>query len=469
MKFDPIKSFDLLTESYWRIMSTYNLKKASIGAHPGAETDNQIPKALVLLYEKNRFSWHSRWIEKWTHLDYHNMRLEKSVDCDPVKTKDKKSLFDLFESDELPCMLSDTESDSDDENKNGIEVETLLNFGKSSFQSNCIVLATYKNQLSISNEIHASLFEDLEKMAIDSKDYRQEIRTCDYRPIHYSTLQPVSKGRPEVEMVRWLARVCDIIDPSLNAHEFPTGNGKQTDQHWIPTDIEVNSQGQVKFTSEINNLDVSKYPKFQDYCSAIMTSMLPYFEAVTRQSLKSRKLQVIVKAQVYEVLPGGFYQGAFHSEGTHHEKIKAVGIYYVDIDSQLCGGNLELLRLDKGVGQNANVTTTAIAIQPKQCVIFANDHVYHRMTKLEHQTIDVNSQDDKEVNMGRRWILNFFLVDPNEKIQSSSAIPVNHRFRDPSQYDPVKANQKRQELRSSRVAYSKTNDPRSKEHYGGAD
>lgn len=147
-----------------------------------------------------------------------------------------------------------------------------------------------------------------------------------------------------------------------------------------------------------------------------------------------------------------------------------MGIYYVDIDSRLTGGNLELLRLHDGSGPNTHATTTLISIQPRQCVVFANNLVYHRMTMLEHPNINGTENNHiEEVNMGRRWILNFFLVDPREKIKSSAVLPVNLRFQKDSQYDAVQANQKRKQLRDSRTTYSKTNDPRSKEYYGGAD
>lgn len=285
-------------------MSKYNLAKASIDHnYPGAETDNQSPKVLVLLQNKNKFHWHTSWFERWTNLDLNRMELEADV---LLKVKDRplpvSQRTSNFEMDDLPMMCS-SDSDSD----KYIHVDKLLDFR--TYSPNCVVLATYQNQLSIPGEIVAYLFRDLESIVLDSKDYRHEMRTIDYRPIHYSKLLPPSRTwRPEVEKVRWLARVCDIIDPSLNAYEFPTGKGQSTDQHWIPSEIEVDMHGrfsgwsrQVKFRSEINNLDVGKYPNFQDYCGVIMTSMLPYFEVVTRQSLKSQRLQVIVKAQVYEV------------------------------------------------------------------------------------------------------------------------------------------------------------------------
>ncbi len=150
----------------------------------------------------------------------------------------------------------------------------------------------------------------------------------------------------------------------------------------------------------------------------------------------------------------------------------------VDIDSRLKGGNLELLRLSRS-GSNASSDYTPIQVQAKQCVVFANDHVYHRMTSLTYPQSSSATED-----LARRWILNFFLVDPKKKIRSSAVIPVNQRFHPDRPgpqcvccgqiassyvYDPIRANQKRKELRESRTAYSEKRDPRLGEYYGGQD
>ena len=367
------------------------------------------------------------------------------------------------------------------------------------------VLASYCNESGVSKEITENLFEQLTQMAQSTQDFRQQAFVDELRPVFDKNAQnededenendlssKKSTSKEKLEIVRHRACVQDLIDPGLNAFVFR--NQKGIDQQWIPAEIKVEKDGQVsQFLSEINNLDHQKYHQFSPLCCAILSKMIPHFEYIVGKTLRDRSLQVIVKAQVYQVWPGGFYSGSLHCEGTDFERIKAVGIYYVDIDqNQLKGGKLELVNA-MSRNSNTSIYRSQIHVKKDQIVVFNNDGVFHKMSKLEHinkQTENKDNQDNQDQGINKekpaqRWILAFFLVDPDHPIPSSLSLSqtaslvvfdgknieqvLMHRMQ---QMPPMSVEESlalRTILRNKRGAYSQKLDPRLKERYGGQD
>jgi hypothetical protein len=238
---------------------------------------------------------------------------------------------------------------------------------------------------------------------------------------------------------RFRARVHDLIDPGLFPFQFRAQMGME--EQWLPSDVAVDEEGSATFLSEINNLDVARYPTFQQHCSAALTKMIPHFEVVLNQNLRGRKLQVIVKAQQYQVWPGGVYEGDLHVEGTKYERIAAVGIFYLAVDPRLQGGQLELARVEASGCGWVSVLKDPVNVYANQCVVFDNRRAkgfnsiastqYHRMMPLTFpSTAEIDEEELKTQSPAERMILSFFLVDPNKTPIPSTATEkgVNRRF-----------------------------------------
>lgn len=217
--------------------------------------------------------------------------------------------------------------------------------------------------------------------------------------------------------------------------------------------------------------------------------MLPDFELVTSRSLRDCELQVIVKAQVYQVFEGGLYSVSVHTEGTQAEHICAVGLYYVDIDAELDGGELQLLRAIKGGCGNTYLRKQTVHVRAGQGVVFDNNAVFHQMLPLSHKAVSATAQA-KGLKPAQRWVLAFSLVHPDSVIHSSATIQVNAHFPKEieqkgsgclsclspsppiislSPVDDAEALKRRNQLRELRQVMSSDYDPRLQERFAGQD
>jgi len=94
--------------------------------------------------------------------------------------------------------------------------------------------------------------------------------------------------------------------------------------------------------------------------------LLPYFEQVVTPpgvrrlvSLRNRRLQVIVKAANYELMPGQSYEGGWHVEGMLHERIIATGIAYYAASPNMRGEGLAFRRFrNRNVNAVKRIPTT---------------------------------------------------------------------------------------------------------------
>ena len=103
---------------------------------------------------------------------------------------------------------------------------------------------------------------------------------------------------------------------------------KQINTQWLPTDFEVDKQGNVKPLSYINNINPTSQKELQDTICEVLSHLT---QPVKKFVKFKKKIQVIVKAANVIVTPEqGFYPGGtWHSEGDT-ENIVATAIFYYE-------------------------------------------------------------------------------------------------------------------------------------------
>jgi hypothetical protein len=182
--------------------------------------------------------------------------------------------------------------------------------------------------------------------------------------------------------------------------------------HWVPSDVEVLPSGKVVFLSPIHGVEDRFQAKTQQICAHIFQKMIPLFEqADIIKKQETTKLQVIVKAQRYELQPFSSYKGKWHVEGLT-ENILYGGIYYLDQDPGLKGGGLKFRNsgtheLEK-IGDVYERDIIA-EVGPDTAIVFSNI-VPHRLVTLVNNTNQIAC----------RTFINFFVVDPEKPLVSSS-------------------------------------------------
>ncbi|CAF1194575.1 unnamed protein product [Adineta steineri] len=161
---------------------------------------------------------------------------------------------------------------------------------------------------------------------------------------------------------------------------------------WLPSEFVIDKNGKVDIRTPIIHLpELPEYRQSYDDIAKIFQAMLPMFEQMKLIKLSSneeQKLQVIVKAQSYNLKSGMKYSGRWHTEG-QTENIVAVGVYYLDIDDQLEGGSL---KFRPKVGPNKS---------------------YADGIEMNHYVSSIKTDGR------RRTFLNFFIVDPEQPIEIS--------------------------------------------------
>lgn len=257
----------------------------------------------------------------------------------------------------------------------------------------------------VSNKISSSLklsflknLEPLEKARNDPRDYRLA-----------------------ASLGRGTGKIHDIVDPNMNCLE----------NSWIATEFLIDSGNKVKINGDINNIDPQIYSSLYKDIGLIFESMLPYMQEVRKFDTylkQSKKLNVIVKVQSYELQNGETYEGQFHQEGFKREGIFMIAIYYCKISKELKNGNLELKFVkekkyseDQGC-MNYLMETKQFDVREGDIAVFLNRRCEHRITKLE-------TQQGKPGESYERKILAFFIADPmNSNIPTSSHLKLNHQI-----------------------------------------
>ncbi|CAF0913740.1 unnamed protein product [Adineta ricciae] len=185
---------------------------------------------------------------------------------------------------------------------------------------------------------------------------------------------------------------------------------------WVPSEFVIDKDGKVDIVTPIHHLPVlTEYKHAYGDIARIFHAMLPMFEKLKLIKLNNiqeqQRLQVIVKAQSYNLKAGMKYSGRWHTEG-HTENIIAVGVYYLHVDDQLEGGALKFRPRYAPQDYYDGIQTDHCisSVQTGAAIVFSNS-IPHRFQQIRNLTSD----DGR-----RRTFLNFFIVDPNEPIPVSS-------------------------------------------------
>lgn len=272
--------------------------------------------------------------------------------------------------------------------------------------------------------------------------------------------------------------VLNIIHPSLNCYVDGGDITKLKEEidrtklskpglfQWIPANFSTKNN---KFTSPINNCDMKTNPKLYKSIETIFSQFIPKFQTIFNTLNEKRneplitisndddddkELQVIVKIASTRLTPENSKSTAtsWHLEGIREEKIIATGIYYYsfenvtnsfldfrsviskpwDIPYPQDGSGYVEHHYGMGKVNSANdnyydntestINLGKIETVENMCLIFPN-FLQHKVDEFE--LIDKSKP-------GHRNILVFFLIDPRERIISTSDILSNNMIKSES-------------------------------------
>ncbi|MER6186665.1 DUF4246 domain-containing protein [Streptomyces sp. NPDC001652] len=182
-------------------------------------------------------------------------------------------------------------------------------------------------------------------------------------------------------------------------------------------------------------------------------------DASARVDLRGRSLQVIVKVAAIHLTPDKpeYPGGSWHVEGMMNERIVSTGIYYWDSEN-ITESHLSFRAVldDPSYEQNddnglrevyglededaLNQVLGSASTPPGRCLAFPN--------VLQHRVGSFRLTDP--TRPGYRKILAFFLVDPSEKIVSTSDVPPQQPWSDSSTMTLEQANEYRDQLMQER-------------------
>ncbi|MCA9712283.1 MAG: DUF4246 family protein, partial [Myxococcales bacterium] len=294
-------------------------------------------------------------------------------------------------------------------------------------------------------------------LAEQRPDYHPGTGEC-VRDVVHPSLFPFVKGRTK-------------LAPGAQAPSEPAAGSRdrwgrpyeRSKYQWLPTPFAVDRQGGVRVLSYINNLDRNVYPEVYDDLAELFGVMLPLFESVygyagsvafhsedvpehelpegrprrkasknpSPISLRDRELQVITKIVEYRVGPEPF-ESVWHVEGMSHENILATGVYVLDRDPALEGGDLQFKRaytreeagrlfwnipqcrseaMDDMIGRGA-VPAGSLGTPAGRLLVFPNSHI-HQLSAMRA------GGGAKEAT---RRVIVLWLVDPERPIVSTREV-----------------------------------------------
>ena len=212
--------------------------------------------------------------------------------------------------------------------------------------------------------------------------------------------------------------VLDIIDPDLAPNYYFTLNNtvkisERSKYAWFPLDVLVRSDESLKLLGPIHNLPPRGNTDLYKSIFTVFKKMLPGFRKLgIGQKGQDYELQVVVKAQKYVIAPGTSYSGKWHVEG-RTENIVAGGVYYCKIDE---GFEEDVVVFRPRVGPGTYYAeTSAIPMEneidiTEGCAVVFSNILPHKFLKLTNYT-------DSPLE---RLFLNFFIVDPTKRIESTN-------------------------------------------------
>ena len=210
--------------------------------------------------------------------------------------------------------------------------------------------------------------------------------------------------------------VMDIIDPDLNPNYYIkiyTENPSEREKYsWYPVDILLRPDNSFKLLGEIHNLPKQGNEELYECLLKVFKLMLPGFRELEIFDDKNEEIiQVVVKAQKYQIQPNTSYSGKWHVEGKT-ENIVAGGVYYCKIEPKT--QNDYLTFMPKTVPQKYYINDTGIfshvnvPVNEQAAIVFSNN-IPHKFSCIEN----IHSQDIE------RFFINFFIVDPQKRLETN--------------------------------------------------
>ena len=95
--------------------------------------------------------------------------------------------------------------------------------------------------------------------------------------VHPSLYPLILSKTSNMDMKKPRPRHVRLADDILNFWNRPHEGSRF---QWLPAEVSVNSSGEAKFTSAINNLDESKYPQLKVAMEEVLTALIPGMEKV---------------------------------------------------------------------------------------------------------------------------------------------------------------------------------------------
>ncbi|MFD7974563.1 DUF4246 domain-containing protein [Streptomyces sp. NPDC059071] len=222
------------------------------------------------------------------------------------------------------------------------------------------------------------------------------------------------------------------------------------------SDDEAYAEARRAWSQELDDWWENRRPVVPD-APAFTAPELP--EASARVDLRGRRLQVIVKLATIHLTPEKpeYSGGSWHVEGMLNERIVSTGIYYWDSE------NITESRLsfraalddpyyeqndDNGLREvyglededALNQVLGSASTPAGRCLAFPNI--------LQHRVGSFRLEDP--TRPGHRKILAFFLVDPSEKIVSTSDVPPQQPWSETSTMTLAEAREYREQLMQER-------------------
>jgi len=327
----------------------------------------------------------------------------------------------------------------------------------------------YSKQLPLNTNVKTNLTIQLNKLGDERKDWHGECPVLDIidpdlnpnylSPTDMQILIDDNKKRYKEKNSIGDDDEDDIEQLNNNVlSKFPESLSLRSQYKWIPTEFLITKDLKMSLLGPIHNLPNRGNSELYANIVKVFESMLPGFQKLNLlKENEDTKLQVVVKAQKYELKPGMKYSGKWHIEGKT-ENIVAAGVYYCNIDKGFQEDKL-LYRNnvfpDPGYAEQLRRTPDyEIDVFDGSAVVFSNT-LPHRFKELVNSTKTTLT----------RTFLNFFIVDPSKPIECDGGkqeywrllksmklknIIIGHilKFLSPLKYDTLEiAKQKRTHVR----------------------
>lgn len=238
-------------------------------------------------------------------------------------------------------------------------------------EANLFYPVYFCNRLPVNESVRVELVRQLRAVDILRQDVQQNGVVHDIvDPNLHGRLLTEKEQSQEIEglndIIRKLCRseigpdgesdyVFDIDSDMSGQTEQQEVNTKRGRFQWVPSLLQCKYKGNEWKANVLSGIagvpDRAICPGFYDQIDCVVSNMLPLFEKiglVRKDDTSPKELQIVFKVQEYFVPPFSKFTGRWHTEG-HTERIKATGVFYLDVSEKVEGGDL-LFRPSKTPG-----------------------------------------------------------------------------------------------------------------------